>query len=148
MKTSDSGLAFLTREEGEVLHAYKDAVGIATIGVGHVVRSDESFPDGITHEQSLELLRRDVGVAEGAVCRRVSVELTQPQFDALVSFVFNVGTEAFGNSTLLRLLNQGDYAGAADQFLRWDHAGKKVLEGLARRREAERQMFLSGPEGA
>ena len=142
MQTSDAGLQFITKEEGEVLHAYRDMVGVLTIGVGHVVRRGESFPATITHEQSQELLRQDVGVVEDAVNSLVTVELTQGQFDALVSFTFNVGTGALKHSTLLQLLNKGDYAGAADQLLAWCKGGGRTLPGLLNRRKAEREMFL------
>jgi len=148
MQVSDAGLEFITKEEGEVLHPYYDAVGVLTIGVGHAVRKGESFPATITHEQSQALLRQDVGVAEDAVNSLVTVPLAQHQFDALVSFAFNVGTGALKSSTLLRLLNAGDPAGAADQFLQWDHGGGKVLAGLLNRRKAEREMFLAPDDGA
>jgi len=96
----------------------------------------------------MELLRQDIGTAEAAIDSKVTVDLTQNAYDSLCSFVFNVGTEAFGNSTLLRLLNAGDAAGAADQFLQWDHGGGKVLAGLLNRRKAEREMFLAPDDGA
>lgn len=145
MRTSDAGLGMITRLEGEVLRVYKDPVGIPTIGVGHVVRPGESFPNGITKEESRELLRKDVAIAEDAVNDAVKVPLSQDQFDALVSFTFNVGTGALRKSTLLRLLNQGDYQGAADQFPKWRMAGGKVLQGLVNRRKAERQTFMRTP---
>ncbi|EDH9820259.1 TPA_asm: lysozyme, partial [Salmonella enterica subsp. enterica serovar Typhimurium] len=80
---------------------------------------------------------------ENDVSRLVKVKLTQGQFDALVSFAYNLGARTLSSSTLLRKLNSGDYAGAADEFLRWNKAGGKVLNGLTRRREAERALFLS-----
>ncbi|HAK9115445.1 TPA: lysozyme, partial [Salmonella enterica] len=80
---------------------------------------------------------------ENDVSRLVKVKLTQGQFDALVSFAYNLGARTLSSSTLLRKLNAGDYAGAADEFLRWNKAGGKVLNGLTRRREAERALFLS-----
>lgn len=132
----------IARLEGEVLHAYRDQAGVLTIGVGHVVKKGESFPGTITKEESRELLRKDVKIAEDAVNNSVKVSLTQDQFDALVSFTFNVGGGALKKSTLLRLLNAGDYQGAADQFPKWRVAGGKVLQGLVNRRQAERQTFL------
>ncbi len=142
MKVSQEGLEFLTRWEGEVLHPYRDIVGVLTVGVGHVIRRGESFGKTITHEQSQELLRQDVSIAEDAVNSSVTVDLTQNQFDSLVSFTFNVGTGALKNSTLLRLLNAGDVQGAADQFLVWCKAGGKTQQGLLNRRKSEREVFL------
>ena len=91
----------------------------------------------------LDWLREDLRAAERAVRHLVDVPLTQMQFDALASFVFNVGPAAFGNSTLLRLLNAGDAAGAAGQFKRWNRGADGVLPGLVTRRAAERDLFLS-----
>lgn len=141
MKLSDNGLRSIMNWEGTVLHPYKDAVGIWTIGCGHVIKSGESFTT-ITHEQALELFRNDAAIAERAVNDLVTVNLTQDMFDSLCSFVFNVGRGALKKSTLLRLLNAGDYQGAADQFPKWRVAGSKVLQGLVNRRQAERQTFL------
>lgn len=95
----------------------------------------------ITQQQADDYLRRDVRQFERAVARQVRVPLTQGQFDALVSFAFNLGEGALAQSTLLRLLNAGDYAGAAAQFDRWNKAGGRVLPGLVRRRAAERALF-------
>jgi lysozyme len=146
MKMSDEGLRFLANEEGTVLHVYKDVVGIPTIGVGHVVRAGESFPNGITLEQAMKLLANDVMVAENAIKTHVKVELNQNQFDALTSFIFNCGGGAFASSTMLKLLNQSDYVGCADQLLRWVHAGKDVNQGLVNRRKRERALFLKPVE--
>lgn len=136
--------------EGLRLHVYSDPAGLPTIGYGHLLRPGEAFPDGISNEQAEQLLMRDVQWAEDAVNKHVSVQLSQYQFDALVSFTFNVGGNAFAGSTLLKLLNSGDYAGAADQLLRWNKAkvnGKlQELAGLSRRRQRERELFLT-PEG-
>lgn len=143
MKTSEAGLAFVSKWEGEVLKVYKDSVGIPTIGVGHVVRPGESFAGGITHEQAIEMLRKDIMIAEDAVNKGVKVAITQAQFDACVSMTFNVGTGNFLSSTLLKLINQNNPTAAADEFLKWVHAGGKVLQGLVNRRKAERELFLS-----
>lgn len=142
-KTSRRGLDLIASFEGWVDHAYLDPVGIWTIGFGHVIRRGERFPVRITRERGLQLLAQDVGVAEAAVRRLVKVRLTQAQFDALVAFAFNVGTGALADSTLLRELNAEHYRAAADQFLRWTHAGGRELPGLVRRRRAERALFLS-----
>ncbi len=112
-----------------------------TIGYGHtrgVWRGDVC-----TEAQATEWLREDLRTAEGAVRHLVDVPLTHGQFDALASFVFNVGAAAFGNSTLLRLLNAGDAAGAAEQFKRWNRGADGPLPGLVTRRAAERDLFVS-----
>lgn len=93
-----------------------------------------------------EWLIDDTRTAYGAVNRLVTVPLTQPQFDALTCFVFNVGVGNFEESTLLRLLNDRDYVDAANEMLKWDHQGRDVLVGLERRDEAERALFLSGTQ--
>lgn len=142
MKTSAEGLAFIAREEGTVLHVYNDVRGIPTIGVGHVLRPGESYPNGITKEQALNLLAQDVRIAEAAIEKNVKVPLNQNQFDSLCSFVFNCGGGAFASSTMLKLLNKGDYQGAADELLKWVRAGKDVNQGLVGRRKRERELFL------
>lgn len=149
MKTSPDGLRFIAQHEGVVLHAYKDQAGIDTIGIGHVVRPGESFPNGITHDQALALLANDLDIAEHGVNTRVTVDMTQNQFDALVSFTFNCGAGALAESSTLRLLNAGDIDGAGQALLLWDkrkdpHTGALVVDGgLLARRKAERDLFLT-----
>lgn len=144
MLMSSAGLKALAKEEGEVLEAYQDSGGVWTVGVGHT-GSEHAFPGSkISKKKSQELLKQDVKDAEEAVNRLVKVPLTQLQADSLISLVFNIGQGAFARSTLLKLLNQGDYYGAADQFLVWRKAGGRVLRGLEKRRARERAMFLSG----
>ena len=94
-----------------------------------------------TQEEAEQWLQQDIQVAAQAVNGMVTVALTQPEFDALVDFAFNLGTGNLQHSTLLRLLNAGDYKGAAAEFEKWDRAGGKVMAGLLRRRQAEEQMF-------
>jgi lysozyme len=142
MNISQAGIEAIKDYEGVRLKAYDDGVGVWTIGVGHikgVKRGDE-----ITMAQVDEFLRADLAEAEKAVNARVVVPLAQGQFDALVSFVFNLGGGAFIASTLLKKLNAGDYDAAADEFLRWNKAGGRVLAGLTKRRISERIMFLEG----
>ncbi|SPF82136.1 Phage lysin (EC 3.2.1.17)  len=136
----------IKEHEGLRLKAYLDSVGVWTIGYG------DTGPDVvkglvITKEQAEERLRKRLVEFEGCVNRAVKVKLTQNQFDALVSLVYNIGPTNFNSSTLLRKLNAGDYAGAADQFLVWNkgRVGGKlvVIDGLANRRKAERQLFVS-----
>lgn len=152
MKTSQNGLSFIARWEGEVDHVYNDIAGIPTIGVGHVVKPGESFPSSITHDRAMDLLSLDVVTAESQVNNHVTAELTQNQFDALTSFTFNVGSGALARSSTLKLLNQGNVQGAADALLLWDKAsiGGKLqsVPGLHRRRESERRLFLTPDDQA
>jgi lysozyme len=139
---STKGLELLKVSEGLRLKAYKDAVGVLTIGYGHTGK--DVTPGKVIDEAKAEaLLLADVEWAENAVRTKVTVPLTMGQFDALVDFVFNLGAGAFAKSTLLKKLNAGDYAGAAAEFPRWDKAGGKVLPGLTTRRLAEQRMFIN-----
>lgn len=138
------------------LDPYLCPAGYWTIGWGHVVldRSGRMlhgpenkaaaraiFPGGITMAQAEDLLRQDLPERETAVRNLVRVPLHQNQFDALVDFVFNLGAANFGSSTLLRLLNAGNYAAAAAEFPKWNKSGGRALAGLTRRRDAERALF-------
>jgi lysozyme len=143
MTLSAEGLGEIARHEGLQLAPYQDVAGHWTIGYGHKLGPLESRAS-ITAARALELLREDAREAENAVNALVTVALAQSQFDALVSLVFNIGSGAFGGSTLLRLLNEGDYAGAATQFARWNRAGGEVRLGLMARRDAEAQLFAQG----
>ena len=147
MKISEKGLNLIKEFEGLVLKPYKDAVGIPTIGYGNTYYEDGrkvllSDP-AITEERATELLNMVVKRYEDAINRYVQVPITQNQFDALVSFAYNVGNENVRKSTLMKLLNRKQYTEAADQLLRWNKAGGKTLKGLTRRRQAERTLFLS-----
>ncbi|WCF39323.1 lysozyme [Enterobacter roggenkampii] len=146
MQTSDKGIALIKQFEGCKLTAYQDSVGVWTIGYGWTQPVDgKPIRAGMTIKQETaeRLLKTGLVSYENDVSRLVKVGLTQWQFDALVSFTYNLGARSLSTSTLLRKLNAGDYAGAADEFLRWNKAGGKVLNGLTRRREAERALFLS-----
>lgn len=146
MQTSDKGIALIKQFEGCKLTAYQDSVGIWTIGYGWTQPVDgKPIRAGMTIKQETaeRLLKTGLVSYESDVSRLVKVGVTQGQFDALVSFTYNLGARSLSTSTLLRKLNAGDYAGAADEFLRWNKAGGKVLNGLTRRREAERALFLS-----
>lgn len=143
MKISNNGIAFIKREEGERLLAYPDSVGVWTIGVGHTGTVDgKDIAKGmtITPAQSTSLLLSDLAWAESAINGNVKVPLTQNQYDALCSFVFNVGRNAFTGSTLLKKLNVKDYAGAADQLLQWKRAGT-IADLLLPRRKREKELF-------
>lgn len=141
MKTSENGITLIQKSEGLRLKAYQDSVGVWTIGYGHT-GSDVTPALVITQSQADALLARDLERFETGVARLVKVPLNQNQFDALVCFSYNLGLGSLQSSTLLRLLNAGDYAGAAGQFPRWDKAGGKVLPGLTRRRAAEQCLFM------
>lgn len=145
MQTSDKGIALIKQFEGCKLTAYQDSVGVWTIGYGWTKPVDgKPIRAGMTIKQETaeRLLKTGLVSYESDVSRLVKVGLTQGKFDALVSFTYNLGARSLSTSTLLRKLNAGDYAGAADEFLRWNKAGGKVLNGLTRRREAERDLFL------
>lgn len=141
MEISNRGIELIKKFEGLRLTAYRCSAGVLTIGYGHT--RGVKAGDLITARQADEFLREDVRSAELVVNLDVKVWLSQGQFDALVSFVFNLGAGNFVKSTLLRKLNDGNYVGAADQFGRWIYAGKTELLGLIRRRAAERELFLS-----
>lgn len=133
--------------EGFESKPYLDPVGIPTIGYGSTRYADgkeiKLYDRHITIEEAQQLLLDTLWRYEQAAHKNVYAPINQNQFDALVSFVYNVGSGNFAKSTLLKKLNKADYQGAADEFLRWNRAGGKVLSGLTRRREAERELFLS-----
>jgi lysozyme len=137
---SRQGLEFLQDLEGTSYVAYKDTGGVWTNGTGHT--GPDVYPgQRATDEQVMAWLAEDVKEAEEAVTKYVTAPLTQNQFDALVSFVFNIGASAFKNSTLLRKLNAGDYDGAIGQFKRWNLDNGKVVAGLSKRRMLEASLF-------
>lgn len=135
-------LAYITKHEGVRLTRYRDAVGYWTIGVGHLLKAGENLTR-ITQREAAALLRQDLQIAAGALSRLVRVALSQNQFTALLSFTFNLGEGNLKKSALLRKLNASDYAGAADEFLKWNRAGGRVLRGLVKRRADERRLFLT-----
>ena len=143
MEFSAAGLTLLKKSEGFRSHTYLDVVGIATIGYGHQLQYGESFPEGIDEGRAAEMLAADVRGAEQAVSRLVKAALTQGQFDALVDFCFNLGQGKLASSTLLKELNAWQYDAAAQQLLRWDHAGAQEVVGLKARREAEFALWHS-----
>ena len=135
-------LACIKRWEGLRLTAYRDSGGTLTIGYGHTVDVRDGMR--ITERDAEEFLRRDLAQAEAAVNSTVAVPLTDPQFGALVSFVFNVGVAAFRRSTLLRKLNGGDYDAVPAELMRWTKAKGKQVSGLANRRNAEIGLWAKG----
>lgn len=139
LSLSAVGLSSISTEEGTVNHVYKDAVGISTVCTGHAtnLRVGTQVSDAVC----AELLKGDSQTAVIAVRSYVTTPISQNQFDALVSFVFNVGSGAFERSTLLKELNAGQCHAAALQFLVWDKAGGRVIAGLHDRRERESAKF-------
>ena len=150
MQMSENGQRKVAEWEGFKPRAYHDAGGKLTIGVGHLLTRSElsagkiwiqgeavRYAAGLSDRQVLDLLAQDLEGAENAVNEGVEVELQQNQFDALVSFCFNVGATAFKNSTLLRGLNQGNYEEVPAQLRRWVHCHGAVVAGLVNRRENE-----------
>lgn len=141
MKISPKGLAVIKQFEGLRLTAYKCPAGVLTIGYGS---TGEHVKPGmtITAQEAERLLLDDISRFEVGVQEVIKQPLTQGQFDALVSFSFNVGLVALRESTLAAKIKAGDVAGAANEFARWNKAGGKVLPGLVKRREAERALFV------
>lgn len=144
MKISDKGLAFLKEAEGLRLKAYRCSANVLTIGYGSTTHNHE-ITEGmtITLREAKAMLKSDLYVYEIAVNNAVKVPLTQSQYDALVSFTFNVGAGALKRSTLLRNLNAGDYIGAAAQFHVWNKVNKKPVKGLSARRAKEAALFVA-----
>ncbi|MCH7313157.1 lysozyme [Acinetobacter sp. ANC 3882] len=145
MSISSIGINLITNFEDLKLKAYDDGANVWTIGFGTTV-----YPNGVrvnkgdscTKEQAISFFQYDLRRFQKAVHEVVTVPLSQKQFDALVSLAYNIGTNAFKSSTLVKYLNSLDYRNAADQFLVWNKSNGKVLKGLVRRREAERHLFL------
>jgi lysozyme len=141
MNYSKTGIQLTEQFEGVRLVAYQDQVGRWTIGYGHT----QGVQAGMVcdQEQAQEWLQNDAAWAERVVNALVKVSLTQGEFDALVDFTFNLGSGSFEHSQLLQLVDQGNFAAAAEEFAKWDHAGGQVVAGLLRRRLAEKQEFSS-----
>jgi lysozyme len=150
MQVGQNGKNLFKEWEGLVLHEYPDSGGAPTIGIGHLLTRSErtsgkiaigdqalDYRDGLTEQQCWDLLDQDLDVAERAVNAAVTVALNQNQFDALVSFTFNVGEGAFRGSTLLKLLNQGQYNEVPAQLRRWVRDNGQIVQGLVNRREKE-----------
>lgn len=143
---NQAGLNLVELFEGCKLVPYHDSVGIPTIGIGTT-----HYPDGtavtmndpaISKPEAYTFLQKHLQMDCDAVSGMVKVVVNDNQFAALVSFAYNLGTGSLASSTLLKKLNSGDMEGAADQFLKWDHAGGVIVLGLTRRRQAERALFL------
>ncbi|WP_369790558.1 lysozyme [Rouxiella sp. WC2420] len=140
MNISPAGVELIKQFEGCKLNAYQDSVGIWTIGYGHTLHVEPY--DVITGSTAVLMLLDDLKPVEHALHTLVLQPITQNQFDALCSFIFNLGIKAFGGSTLLKKFNISDYSAAADEISKWNKAGGQPLAGLTHRRQAERSLFL------
>jgi len=143
MKTSYKGLCLIIGYEKFKPVSYLCPAGYPTIGYGHRILPGEKFGK-ITEIEAEELLKKDVEIAEKAIEKLIKAEINQEIFDALVSFIFNVGETNFRNSTLLKLLRSGDYYGTIMEFSNWIFAGGKILKGLVKRRAEEALFFTIG----
>lgn len=139
MNISQNGLELIKHFEGCELEAYKCAAGVWTIGYGHIKTAEEGMV--ISQSYADELLEGEIVEYEDYVNTAVTAPLSQDQFDALVSWTFNLGNGNLNASTMLKVLNRGEYEEVPNQMKRWNKAGGKVLEGLIRRREAEANLF-------
>jgi lysozyme len=154
MSISKNGVNLIKSHEGfrsrayddlqpnKTLSSLEDLKGVLTIGYGHT--KNVIVGQVITESVGEKLLISDLQNAINSVIKNVKVPITQNMFDSLVSFVFNVGGSAFANSTLLKMLNDSNYLGSANQFDRWVRSGGNILQGLVNRRNDEKNLFLSG----
>ena len=139
-KISGEGLALIKKFEGLELNAYKCPAGVWTIGYGHTKGVQEGMV--ISEETANDMLVEELEEYEGYINNMVHCSLSQHQFDALVSWVYNLGSTNLKNSTMLKVLNAGKYNEVPAQMKRWNKAGGEILDGLIRRREAEAALFL------
>ena len=148
MVTSDRGFNIIKTYEGYSDTVYSCPAGYLTWGYGSRYYKGKPVTMGMkfTKEEAEEQLRLDTEHFEYTIQGCVKVPLFQEHFDALVSFVYNVGQGAFKGSTLLKKLNKGDYKGASEEFKKWDRGGGRVLPGLTKRRETEKELFCEGIE--
>lgn len=147
MKTSDVGLALIKHYEGFYNKPYRCPAGFFTVGYGHLIGDGLSLPDHWNRHFSVEeidaLLRQDLARFERGVQRYIIVPLSQPQFDALVSFSFNLGLSVLRRSTVRQKINRLDFKGAIQSLLRYDKAGSVALKGLTLRRRAEAKLMTA-----
>ena len=141
---SKEGINLIKRYEGFEGEPYKDAAGFLTIGYGHLINAYDKLnaKSSITEKEAELILLDDILEAATSINNLIKVDLNQNQFDALVSFTFNVGAGNLKRSTLRKMINNSKLDDAANEFSRWIYAGGKQLKGLIRRREAERMLFL------
>jgi lysozyme len=139
MKISEDGLELIKKFEGCETTAYQDSVGVWTIGFGHTKGVEEGQTCSIEDAESM--LADEMDEYEGYINNMVKVDLQQHEFDALVAWVYNLGPTNLGESTMLKVLNGGQFDRVPDEMNRWTRAGGEILEGLVRRRQAESLMF-------
>ena len=139
MKISKDGLELIKKFEGCETTAYQDSVGVWTIGFGHTKGVEEGQTCSIEDAESM--LADEMDEYEGYINNMVKVDLQQHEFDSLVAWVYNLGPTNLGESTMLKVLNGGQFDLVPDEMNRWTRAGGKILEGLVRRRQAESLMF-------
>jgi GH24 family phage-related lysozyme (muramidase) len=146
-QVTDNGLELIKRFESFSPTIYVCSAGYETVGYGHVVLDGERdrFAKGISEQEAEDLLRRDAAIAERAVLRLITVPLADNQFDALVSFTFNLDGGALQRSTLRRKVNRGEHTLVPAEFMKWIWAGGRKLKGLVRRREAEAGCYIGPP---
>lgn len=147
LRTSKAGLELIAKWEGCVLKPYRDVAGLRTIGIGHLIKPGENFPDGveISKERALELLAKDVEICEAAIKKNIRVPLNQNQFDALVSFGFNCGAGVYANSGVATAVNAGQFERVPEKLEEWSKARingvMTTVQGLLNRRKHEGQVF-------
>ena len=139
MQLSKTGIELLKHFEGCELKAYQDSVGVWTIGYGHTKGIYEGLE--ITQSEAEKMLVDELPEYEGYITDKIVPRLQQHEFDALVCWVYNLGPTNLKESTLLRILNEGNYDGVPEQIKRWNKAGGVILGGLVKRREAEANLF-------
>ena len=139
MKTSAEGISLIKKFEGCELYAYQCSANVWTIGYGHTKDVEPGMQ--ITQEDAEQMLVDELHEYENYINEYVTAPLSQNQFDAMVSWVYNLGPANLKASTLLKVLNAGDYEGVPAQIRRWNKAGGEILDGLIRRREAEALLF-------
>lgn len=152
-RTSSGGKDSIIVLEGMVQNTYEDVKGLETIGIGHLLSSAEiesgaikiekriEYREGLTVAEVNDVFEHDLYRFERLISESVKVALNQNQFDALISFSFNIGARAFKTSTLLKMLNDGGYGNVPYQLRRWKFSGGKVIDGLINRRNAEVELW-------
>lgn len=141
---NEAGIKIIKQFEACELFAYKDVVGIWTIGWGHTGPEVKNGME-ITQTEADRIFMVDLERIENGVVRALTRDVSNNQFAALVSLAYNIGVGNFQSSTLVKKINAGAMAEAAEQFLRWNKAGGAVFAGLTRRRQAEKELFLKSP---